>query len=392
VRLIPIHNPPNPFARERLDTSPDYLGDWNPEATDETGDAHPARGQPLRVFADRTKNILSKNDSPDLAMRFSVNPYRGCYHGCAYCYARPTHEYLGFGAGTDFERKIVIKPDAAALLRHELRKKSWRREMIVFSGVTDCYQPLEASYELTRQCLQVCLEERNPVGIITKSALIERDTDLLVELNRVAGAWVTISIPFADDRMARKMEPYATAPSRRFKVVENLTRAGLSIGVNVAPVIPGLSEAQIPEIVERAARAGAKSLGMILVRLPGSVAKVFEERVAQHFPLTVSKVLARTREVRGGKLNDPHFGSRMRGSGEYAETIERLMSVAAARHGLEYGASDIGASDAGVGDAGVGEARGGPHEARVLHETTARVVKSKADSRGAETNPQLELF
>ncbi|HTM44547.1 MAG TPA: PA0069 family radical SAM protein [Polyangiaceae bacterium] len=340
VKLIPVSNPPNPFDRQRLDSSADYLGDWSPEAGD--GDEPPERGGPdrgqaLRVFEDHSRSILSKNDSPDLAMRFSVNPYRGCYHGCAYCYARPTHEYLGFGAGTDFERVIVIKPLAAELLREALRKKSWQHEMIVFSGVTDCYQPLEAHYQLTRQCLQVCVEEKNPVGIITKSALIERDIDLLVELNRVAGASVTISIPFADDKMARKIEPYATPPSRRFKIVERLSAAGLSVGVNVAPVIPGLSDSQIPEIVERAAAAGAKRLGMILVRLPGSVRPVFQERITQHFPLAVSKILARTREVRGGKLNDPNFGTRMSGAGEYASSIERLMQVSAARFGLSYG-------------------------------------------------------
>lgn len=372
MKLIPVSNPPNPFDRQRLDASLDYLSDWDPEARDDH-DEGPARGQPLRIFEDHTKSILSKNDSPDLAMRFSVNPYRGCYHGCAYCYARPSHEYLGFGAGTDFERSIVIKPDAANLLRQALRKKSWRHELIVFSGVTDCYQPLEARYQLTRQCLQVCLEERNPVGIITKSALIERDTELLVELDRVAGAHVTISIPFADDEMARKIEPYATPPSRRFAVVKRLSQAGLSVGVNVAPVIPGLSDSQIPEIVERAAAAGAKSLGMIVVRLPGSVKHVFEERITQHFPLTVGKVLTRTREMRGGKLNDPNFGSRMQGTGEYAETIERMMQVAAARHGLRYGPLSNEVPDPSV-----------------LHATGAPGLKDAATQATANTRPMIE--
>ncbi|HEX2879597.1 MAG TPA: PA0069 family radical SAM protein [Polyangiaceae bacterium] len=387
MKLIPVSNPPNPFARQRLDASADFVTDWAPEAIDDfdegSAEQPRERGQPLRVWEDHTKSILSKNDSPDLAMRFSVNPYRGCYHGCAYCYARPSHEYLGFGAGTDFERNIVIKPDAANLLRQALRKKSWKHELIVFSGVTDCYQPLEAHYQLTRQCLQVCLEERNPVGIITKSALIERDADLLVELDRVAGAHVTISIPFADDKMARKIEPYATPPSRRFKVVERLSQAGLSVGVNVAPVIPGLSDSQVPEIVERAAAAGAKSLGMIVVRLPGSVKHVFEERVAQHFPLTVGKVLARTREMRGGKLNDPNFGARMKGTGEYASTIERMMSVAAARHGLRYGPLDDQ-----VPDRSVLHATGGAG----LKELTQQKIADERQARTEENTGQMRLL
>jgi DNA repair photolyase len=386
VKLIPTSNPPNPFDRQRLDSTEDYLSDWSVEATDggETAGQGPAqRGQPLRVWEDHTKSILSKNDSPDLAMRFSVNPYRGCYHGCAYCYARPSHEYLGFGAGTDFERNIVIKPEAAKLLREALRKKSWKHELIVFSGVTDCYQPLEAHYELTRQCLQVCLEERNPVGIITKSALIERDTDLLVALNRVAAAHVTISIPFADDKMARKIEPYATPPSRRFKIVERLSQAGLSIGVNVAPVIPGLSDSQIPEIVERAAAAGAKSLGMIVVRLPGSVKQVFQERITEHFPLSVGKVLARTREMRGGKLNDPSFGARMSGTGEYAETIERLMRVAAIRHGLRYGSLEQELPDPSVLHATGGAGLKDMLQKRTENEKAAQAV---------ERTGQLRLF
>jgi DNA repair photolyase len=231
----------------------------------------------------------------------------------------------------------------------------------------------------------VCLEERNPIGIITKSALIERDTELLVELDRVAGANVTISIPFADDAMARKIEPYATPPSRRFKIVERLSQAGLSIGVNVAPVIPGLSDSQIPEIVARAAAAGAKSLGMIVVRLPGSVKAVFEERITQHFPLTVGKVLARTREMRGGKLNDPNFGARMKGTGEYAETIERVMQVAAARHGLRYGTCGTTGE---LPDRSVLHATGGAGLKEMLQQRT----DAESAARALERTGQLKLF
>ena len=289
---------------------------------------------PLEVYEDDTREILSRNESPDLPFRFSVNPYRGCHHGCAYCYARPTHEYLGFGSGTDFERKIVVKPRAAELLRRALSRKSWRREVITFSGNTDCYQPLEASYRLTRDCLEVCAELDNPVQIITKAPLIERDLDLLGAMagRRLLG--VAVSIPFWDEQAARVMEPGVATPARRLLTVERLSRAGVSVHVNVAPVIPGLTDRDIPRILEAAARAGARSASMILLRLPGNVRHVFEARLREEFPLAVERVLARTREVRGGRLNDPAFGSRMRGGGEYAAAVQMLFDRTAARLGL----------------------------------------------------------
>lgn len=340
MRPTVIDNPPNPWLRQRVVYEPDRTLPEHraaPGVVEEDLAEHYGISPPtytFRVFEDHTKEILSKNDSPDLGFRYSVNPYRGCFHGCAYCYARPTHEYLGFGAGTDFERVIVVKPNAPELLRRALGRRSWRREPILFSGATDCYQPLEASYRLTRGCLEACLEANNPVFVITKSALIERDRDLLVALARSAGADVTLSIPFADDEMARKVEPYAPAPSRRFVAVERLSQAGLRVSVNIAPVIPGLSESQIPAIVKRAAEAGALGVASIVLRLPGSVAPVFEARMRERFPLTAAKILARTREVRSGRLNDPRFGSRMTGEGEYAAVIDRLVRTSAARYGL----------------------------------------------------------
>jgi DNA repair photolyase len=314
MRPLPIRNPRSPWESTHIE----YLGE--PPAT------------PLEVFEDDSKSVLSKNDSPDVGFRWSVNPYRGCYHGCAYCYARPSHEYLGFGSGTDFERKILVKRRAPELLRAVLGRKSWQREAVVFSGNTDCYQPLEASYRLTRGCLEACADFENPCHVITKAPLVERDIDVLRRLTDRVG--VTISVPFFDERTARIIEPGVATPARRLLAVQRLAEAGVRVSVNVAPVIPGLTDRDIPKILEAAARAGASSAGMVMLRLPGNVREVFEQRLREGLPLAVEKVLARTREVRGGRLNDPAFGSRMRGEGEYAEAIQRLFETTARRFGL----------------------------------------------------------
>ena len=329
-----ISNPPNPWATREVE----YL-EGAPEVK-------------LEVFADRTRNILAKNDSPDVGFTWSVNPYRGCFHACAYCYARPSHEYLSLGAGTDFDRKIVIKPEAPALLRAAFAKKSWRGETVVFSGVTDCYQPLEASYRLTRGCLEVCVERANPAAIITKSPLIERDIDVLAELARVASAHVTVSVPFWDAERARAIEPYVATPARRLRVIEALARAGISVGVNVAPIIPGLNDQDIPKVLEAARAAGATSAGYVLLRLPGSVKAVFEQRLRASLPLTAERVLHRIRETRGGQLYDSRFGVRGRGEGTYALAIRTLFQTTAARlgfraHGHEDGHA-MGDSDVRV--------------------------------------------
>jgi DNA repair photolyase len=334
VRPVAISNPPNPWATREVE----YL-EGAPEVK-------------LEVFADRTRNILAKNDSPDVGFTWSVNPYRGCFHACAYCYARPTHEYLSLGAGTDFDRKIVIKPDAPALLRAAFAKKSWRGETVVFSGVTDCYQPLEASYRLTRGCLEVCVERANPAAIITKSALVERDVDVLAALARVASAHVTVSVPFWDPERARAIEPYVATPARRLRVIETLARAGISVGVNVAPIIPGLNDSDIPKVLEAARAAGATSAGYVLLRLPGSVKAVFEQRLRASLPLSAERVLHRIRETRGGQLYDSRFGVRGRGEGTYALAIRTLFQTTAARlgfraHGHEDGQT-MGDSDVRV--------------------------------------------
>ncbi len=319
MKPLRVDDPPNPWQS----TSVDWLGD--PPST------------ALHVYADASKSILAENDSPDLGFRWSLNPYRGCGHACAYCYARPSHELLGFGSGTDFERRIVVKPRAAELLREALEKRGWTGELVLVSGNTDCYQPLEASYRLTRGCLEVFADYRNPVHIITKAPLVERDLDVLQQLHRDARLGVTISIPFWKEEHARALEPGAATPRRRIRTVARLAAAGIAVGVNVAPVIPGLTDRDIPAILEAAADAGARSAAHILLRLPGNVKQVFESRLRAALPLSADKVLARTREARGGRLNDPRFGTRMRGEGEYVQAIERLFEATARRVGLQTG-------------------------------------------------------
>ena len=316
--LRPIANPPNPWATSEVQ----YLD----------GEAPPAR---LEVYQDQTRGILAHNDSPDVGFSWSVNPYRGCFHACAYCYARPTHEYLSFGAGTDFDRKIVVKTRAPELLREAFDDPKWTGELVAFSGVTDCYQPLEASYKLTRGCLEVCVEYRNPVAIITKSPLIERDVDMMQDLARAAHLGVSVSIPFWDENKARAIEPFVTTPARRVRVIERLAQAGLRVGVMVAPVIPGLNDEDMGEVLRAARDAGASWAGSVLLRLPGPVKDVFEERLRASLPLKAERVLHRIRETRGGQMYDPRFGVRGKGEGAYAAAIQSLFEQSAKALGLE---------------------------------------------------------
>lgn len=312
-----VRNPPNPY----LSAYAEYLDEPPP----------PAR---LEVYEETAASILSENDSPDIPFRFSINPYRGCQHACAYCYARPTHEYLGFGAGTDFETRICVKLNAAELLERALAAPRWSAEQIAFSGVTDCYQPLEAVYRLTRACLEVCVRYANPVAVVTKSYLVVRDLDVLRALQARAGVSVYLSIPFADDGLAGLIEPVAPRPSRRFDALRRLREAGIPAGVLVAPIIPGLNDREIPAILERAAACGATQAGYVPLRLPGSVAPVFLARLREALPERARRVEALIRQMRGGRLNDARFGARMRGQGAYWESVRELFHKSAARLAL----------------------------------------------------------
>ncbi len=289
------------------------------ETTIEYLDAPPAR---LEIYDDHSRSILSKNDSPDVPFTWSVNPYRGCFHACSYCYARPTHEYLGFGAGTDFERKIMVKREAAVLLEDAFQRRSWVGDRICFSGNTDCYQPLEKQLGLTRACLDVCRRYTNPVGIITKSTIIRRDLELLCSLHKCAGVVVVLSIPFLDAGLAAAIEPNAPPPAARLATIRALAQAGLPVGISLGPVIPGLNDREIPAILEAARSAGASWCGMIPVRLPGPAAEVFVQRLQEALPEHAERVLSRIRRMRGGALNAGDFGDRMRGQGpEWAATV-----------------------------------------------------------------------
>ncbi len=298
----------------------------------------------VELIDDDSRTILAHNDSPDVGYSWSVNPYRGCVHACAYCYARPTHEYLGFGAGTDFDTKILVKRRAPELLRAAFEKPSWKGELVAFSGVTDCYQPIEAKLELTRACLKVCAEYRQPVSVVTKAPLIERDLDLLVELSRSAHVHVFVTVPFIDATCARALEPFVANPERRLETVARLVSAGIPVGVNVAPIIPGLNDEQVAKVLEAARGAGATSAGYVLLRLPGAVREVFEERLRRAFPDRAERVLHRVRETRGGALYDSRWGVRKRGTGLYAEQIHALFETAARRLGLNAGFGSAGAA------------------------------------------------
>jgi DNA repair photolyase len=311
-----VANPPNPW----LTHSVEWIGE-PPETK-------------LEVFEEtETRRIITHNDSTEVAFDYTDNCYRGCIHGCTYCFSRPTHEYLGYGAGTDFDRKIVVKTRAPELLREELMKPSWKGDEIVFSFTSDPYIPMEAHYKLTRRCLEVCAEFRQPVGVITKSAMIRRDIDVLQELSRNAHLGVFFTIPFTDVESARAVEPYAPLPEARFHAMAALASAGITVGIGIAPVIPGLTT-DIPVLLKRAKEAGAQHAFINMLRLPGSVAPYFEERLREKLPTKAERVLNRIREAREGKLNSSVFGERMRGKGEYWAATERLFKIHSQRLGF----------------------------------------------------------
>jgi DNA repair photolyase len=283
---------------------------------------------------DETRSIINYNDSPDVGFNASINPYRGCEHGCIYCFARPNHEYLGFSAGLDFETKILVKEDAPELLRRELASSSWEPQVIAISGVTDAYQPIERRLQLTRRCLEVLADFRNPVVIITKNELVTRDIDVLSRLARVESVLIFVSVTSLDSELARELEPRASQPSRRIAAIEALARAGIPVGTLVAPVIPGLTDHEMPAILSAVAKAGATTASYVPLRLPYGVAPLFQEWLTLHRPRQKEKILNRIRDIRGGRLNDPNFRTRMQGSGAYARHLAELFEAGCRKAGL----------------------------------------------------------
>jgi DNA repair photolyase len=294
-----------------------------------------------RVLDDPARSILTRNTSPDVGFDWSLNPYRGCEHGCAYCYARPTHEYLGLSAGLDFESVILARRQAPRLLERALASPRWEPVSLVMSGVTDPYQPAERRLEITRGCLEVLARTRHPVAVITKHRLVTRDADLLGALAWAGAAHVTLSITTLDRTLQRALEPRASPPEHRLEAIRILASEGVPVAVNVAPVIPGLTEHEIPSILDAAARAGASAAGMVLLRLPGAVRPIFLEWLQTHLPHRAERVVARLRDAHGGRLYDATPGHRMRGSGVHAQQIQELFRVAALRAGLRRRTLDL---------------------------------------------------
>ena len=320
-------NPGNRF--ERL-----YIEEFRPDEMDYFAVEEEEKKIPTQFFRDESKTVISKNDSYDVGFEYSFNPYRGCEHGCVYCYARPSHEFLGFSSGTDFESKIMIKTDAPALLEAEFKLKNYKPDFIMFSGNTDCYQPVERQLKITRETLKVCLKYRNPVSIITKNALIERDTDIIKEMAELNLISVCLSLPTLNKELARKMEPRTSPPGRRLETIEKFAGKNIPVGVNIAPVIPGLNDEEIPSILKEASGRGAVFAGHIMLRLPYSVKDLFLQWLKKEFPDRESKVVNKIREMRDGKLNDSEFGTRFSGQGELAETIHSLFELSCKKYGL----------------------------------------------------------
>jgi DNA repair photolyase len=322
--------PPNRFESTQTEA------DWEQLEHDEQA-AVAERRLPTQFFADATRSLITSNDSPDIPFTHSINPYRGCEHGCAYCYARPGHENLGLNGGIDFETKVFYKPDAAKILRAELCKASWKGDVIALSGVTDCYQPVERNLRLTRGCMEVLVEAQQAFAIITKNALVLRDLDLLAPHAQQGMCAINLSITTLDAKLARDLEPRTSSPQNRLRAIRELTAAGVPTRVMLAPIVPGLTDVEIPAILQAAAEAGAQGAGWQMLRLPWSVRPVFEDWVARNRPELAERILGRIQQVRGGKMNDSKFGRRMRGEGEYADGIAQTFKLFAHKFGLDRG-------------------------------------------------------
>ena len=318
-------NPPTRFDSVHQD--PDSEIDVSP-------DDDPFPPDLTTYLTDHSETIITYNDSPDVGFDAGINVYRGCEHGCVYCYARPTHEFLGFSSGLDFERKILIKEKAPLLLRHELSQKKWRPQVLAMSGVTDPYQPIERKKQLTRQCLKVLADFRNPVGIITKNQLITRDIDLLQELNQFSAVAVFISLTTLNSNLRRRMEPRTAPPEARLRTIEALAKNGIPVGTLLAPIIPGLTDHEIPSLIARARDAGAGFAGHVILRLPYQVKDLFENWLQEHFPDERDKVINRLKSIRSGALNSGEFGKRMRGEGIFADQIHQLFKVSCRKAGI----------------------------------------------------------
>jgi DNA repair photolyase len=327
----PIHgrgaswSPANRFEKLHVDVNDVDVVDVDPDESE-----RPQRA--TQFFQDGTKTIITRNNSPDVGFETSLNPYRGCEHGCIYCYARPTHEYLGFSAGLDFESKIMVKTNAPALLRAELESLRWKPQVLVMSGVTDPYQPIEKKLRVTRGCLEVLTKFRNPLAIITKNRLVTRDVDLLRELADYSAAAVNISVTSLNSELQRVLEPRTSSPEARLDAIMQLRAAEVPVGVMVAPVIPGLTDHEMPKILEACAQAGAQFAGYTIIRLPWAVAPLFEHWLEEHFPDRKEKILGRIRDLRGnGRLNNSRWHTRMTGEGIFAEQIASLFKVSCRR-------------------------------------------------------------
>ena len=320
-------SPANRFEKLHVD-----LTDIDSVDVDPATDEQPRR--PTQYFRDGTKSIITRNNSPDVGFETSLNPYRGCEHGCIYCYARPTHEYLGFSAGLDFESKIMVKTNAPELLRAELESPRWQPQTLVMSGVTDPYQPIERKVCITRGCLEVLAKFRNPVAIITKNRLVTRDIDVLRELAACNAVAVNISVTSLNSSLQRILEPRTTSPRGRLDAIRQLRGANIPVGVMVAPIIPGLTDHEIPKILEACVKAGAQFAGYTIIRLPWAVAPLFEHWLEEHFPDRKEKVLGRIRDMRGSRLNNSQWHTRMTGEGIFAEQIASLFRVSCRHAGI----------------------------------------------------------
>jgi DNA repair photolyase len=330
-------NPKNRFESIATEKSPEGFSEY-------FEDPEEGRSIQTKFYVDHTRSILAKNDSPDIGFTYSVNPYRGCEHGCIYCYARPSHEYLGFSSGLDFETKITVKTDAAKLLEEQFNRRSWRPQTVMMSGNTDCYQPIEKKLRITRQCLEVFLQYRNPVTIVTKNALIQRDIDLLKELAALNLVIVTISITSLNHDLIRRMEPRTSIPAKRLETIKALTKEGIPVAVNACPIIPGLNDVEIPSILEESSRCGARHASYTVVRLPNSVKDLFVDWLHRELPDRTSTIINRIREVRNGELTCSDFGERFNGEGQIAESIEQLFQASCRRYKLNESIPSLSSS------------------------------------------------